>query len=552
MNAWRALVGYEGTILVPEHGSVEPGLVYAGKLHRLLPACRTEDQLIAQPMLPTLLSEADLIALETSGPGQPIAVSCFGPPLQEKACNQDAAMSALLRDTDGQKYSFIVVADGVTTRTFWPERTARIACLTAYSVMRDYLKTGPFREEDVDEFRGQLTTKLREALTQDRERLLSSEVIPLGWDPELYKNYRDRLDLWYNSTLLVGCLGPSFGVVFWAGDGCVYVRRTGSESEADSAPLRSSDDLKISSFVNLADETKLSAGIIGYRSCDEVILLLGSDGFDRTVQRGNDLPLREFLGTRFFSDQARRALEQLWTTSFAESDNYSLALARWSLPVSERSDKRGAVSRSGNPLVSKPIRPLAAPKQLVTVAGTPPSPISLRRANDPEAIVSECVTQGQSRTELGDDPFPHCWVDPMVSVSLKMQDAWQDYGERRHQFVKEKSLGQITRTESNALFRWAALALTFPFLIDPQILEKLTGKSARARKLLLLKNIENAGNAAAPDPRQKLTSSTNCDLLHNILGNDAVKAVFDVFCQERAGPPLPSDVERLRRTCLDL
>jgi hypothetical protein len=228
-----------------------------------------------------------------------------------------------------------------------------------------------------------------------------------------------------------------------------------------------------------------------------------------------------------------------------------LALARWSLPVSERSDKRVAVSRSGNPLVSKSIRPLAAPKQLATVAGTPPSPISLRRARDPHPIISLCLTQGQSRTELSDDPFPHCWVDPMVSVSLKMQTAWQDCGRRWHHFLKEKSLCQITQTESNALFRWAALALTFPCLKDPQILEKLTGKSARARKLLLLKNIENASNAHTLDPCHKLTSPTNCDLLHNILGNYDVKAVFDVFFQERAGPPLPTDVERLCQTCLD-
>lgn len=102
-----------------------------------------------------------------------VAATYFGPP-QEKASNEDFALSAIIRATDGTFYSFAAVADGVSTRTFWAARAARLSCLTAYWSL-SCLLTGDLDLGDpkaAEQLMDRFTDDLRETLDADRQGLI--------------------------------------------------------------------------------------------------------------------------------------------------------------------------------------------------------------------------------------------------------------------------------------------------------------------------------------------------------------------------------------------
>src|SRR5205807_6855994 len=62
------------------------------------------------------------------GRGNSFAVTYFGPKslAADKSLNEDFALAGVI-DGHDEELSFGIVADGVTTKTFWPARSSRIA-----------------------------------------------------------------------------------------------------------------------------------------------------------------------------------------------------------------------------------------------------------------------------------------------------------------------------------------------------------------------------------------------------------------------------------------
>ncbi|MBP2227674.1 hypothetical protein J2847_000956 [Azospirillum agricola] len=301
----------------------------------LLPRCRNRDRVLPQPPLALRLYGHEVAELSGGVAGGPFAITCFGPE-QDKSRNEDAALSAVIRGKDGDVYSFAAVADGVSTRTFWAERASRLACVAAYRATRTFLWEHGLSVAGVREhFPGHLARVVRAALHSDRDWLRSMpDVSPPDWAPDLYRRYEERDDFWYNSTLLVTCLGRECGLVYWVGDGAVLIDKTAPQTEpVRNHALRSDETLEISSFVSLSAPMDFVGGPINYTvnetRASGIRVLLGSDGLDRTLQSGERLgEIGQSIAGR---PDPLGVMQALWQAPGAERDNYSLACASWPL-----------------------------------------------------------------------------------------------------------------------------------------------------------------------------------------------------------------------------
>ncbi len=254
-----------------------------------LPDSDSKDELLRQPPLPLELEEAEL--KELTDPRRPAAFTDFGPQGQDKASNQDFALSALIPDTSGNQWIFAAVADGVSGKTFWPERSSRIACLVAYRVFRQHV-----REEGLDHskppttLRTTLATKIRHLFEKDRDGILEyPDLLPSTFAKEQYEKRKSDDALWYNSTLLCAVLGPETGLILWAGDGGIHLVRQDegtAHAPQESKILSCSKATAIDDFVSLAvGPGDFKGTIIRLDKTRPVSLFLSSDGFDRTLQR---------------------------------------------------------------------------------------------------------------------------------------------------------------------------------------------------------------------------------------------------------------------------
>jgi hypothetical protein len=310
----------------------------------LLPRCRTRDELLREPALIVDLSEDDIAYMTAStvdGFDYPIAATCFGPDEQDKLKNEDFALAAVIKTHSGL-HAFAAVADGVSTKTFWAERAARLACIAAYETVRDYIPH--WESSGIDalaaEFRDALARRILKAFERDRDLLLSyPKIRPLGWAPTLHDQYIEDRSYWYNSTLLVAYLGLQKGLVCFAGDGGVKIIKSlgdgAPQSQKDEiVPLKSTEEMEINSYVSLAGIKDLRVGIVTYlpNLNANIKIYLASDGPDRSLQRGNIEGGLSVLAADS-SPHAAAHLEKLWNEEFAEHDNYSFAQLEWPMPI---------------------------------------------------------------------------------------------------------------------------------------------------------------------------------------------------------------------------
>jgi hypothetical protein len=308
----------------------------------LLPSCRNEDILLRQPPLAFHLENKELIELTRRGNFWPVAATCYGPP-QDKSRNEDAALSAVISSGGGGKYAFAAVADGVSTRTFWPERASKLACLAAYKTVRNLIvNENIFIVPDFALIiRDMLSQSIKNALLKDKEAVLSSNVTPPDWSPDLYFSNICRDDLWYNSTLLVSCLGNEVGVVFWLGDGGVrIIKSVGGFSNNSRAAthLQSTDSLEISSYVSLQNEIQFSGGAINFDGFSNIQVFLATDGVDRTLQRNGEIAYENLKLEK--SLLACATLKEVWSMPCAEVDNYSIARICWPIGLEKPHNPR--------------------------------------------------------------------------------------------------------------------------------------------------------------------------------------------------------------------
>ena len=300
---------------------------------------RADDEVLKQPDLTFELSRDDVQAI--GHPDRPFAMTWFGPPDKDKASNQDFAVSAIVRDDRHQPWAVAAVADGVSTKTFWPERAARIACLVAFEVLRrwigrgDLKGVGQVRKEELKFLKkvaADLTRTLHKAFDLDRRELCRRDahgLVPPHFAPDLYEEHRHEDRWWYNTTLQVAALGPDGGVLLHVGDGGICMHR----------PPNS-----VNNLVKSGGETSLQryAGF-GVREEDFEIfrigpgrlrLLMATDGLDRTLQL-QQRTYGDLLAEGSWESDPRpsgltRATEAMFSSSKSKDrDNVSLACLDW-------------------------------------------------------------------------------------------------------------------------------------------------------------------------------------------------------------------------------
>ena len=330
----------------------------------LLPTCRRSDVLVGQPPLVLTLDQETMAALLRAERQGILAASILGPP-QEKTCNEDFALAGVILDKENNCHAFTAVADGVTTKTFWPERASRLACFVALLVAIDYVEAGAdYSISDVHIVRHALGKQLQRWLELDRQWITEQAAVPSEWDPASFNKFSSNNAFWYNTTLLISLVSSKGGILLWAGDGAIHIRKNfGRERVETSSPLLSSDDTTVSNVVSLAGPILFAGGRVETEGTLESLrITLCTDGPDRTLQRNGDV--RNFYDVSDSSSIAA-ALDKLTRLPNSEIDNYSAAITRWPMPPPapiqrEDVDLFLRQPRDPNPALS----PTAAPRTL--------------------------------------------------------------------------------------------------------------------------------------------------------------------------------------------
>jgi protein phosphatase 2C-like protein len=312
-----------------------------------LPPCRDKDTLLNQPALGLQLSqdEAEKLIADTTAAAGAIAATDIGPVGQDKESNQDFALAATIRVVRGGApavYQFAAVADGVTTRTLWPERSARLAAFAAWRVARRHVEDNRnFSHEAFDGFRDALVREIKHCLECDIAMLIEAGTIPAGWARDTYAQCKGRRELWYNSTLHVALVGPDAGFVLSCGDGGLVVRKRENGETKSVVLVRSTDDISVSGIVSLAPNSmRFSQTRIAINPETSVDIIIATDGVDRSLRRdaGNDDESFDPYGAEFVSSLAPKTFKGLVDTRLGqiatrEIDNISSAVLHWPPPT---------------------------------------------------------------------------------------------------------------------------------------------------------------------------------------------------------------------------
>lgn len=338
MRNWSALVGYSSMIWRPSEGADRP--------------MQGQDTILDQPPLLIDLAQMDIEAFEAAVQAGAAAATHFGPPKQSKSRNEDAALAASFT-VRGRGYAFACVADGVSTKTFWPERAARLAALAAYRHCRGHVEIGGALSLDAAaDFRDGLAKAVRRAFLADRQ-IVSDVASPPDWSADMFQRHRQTERYWYNTTLVMTLLGPSGGFVFWTGDGGVLIEKTYADKPpVRTSPLESGDSSIVTNIASLVGDITLNGAALNMADgVKSLRILLTTDGVDRTLAHTGDRWAWFRDGGAFDPnpERLRRLLEDLAADPRCELDNLSAAALVWPLrrAGAERQAPRRDASRAG-------------------------------------------------------------------------------------------------------------------------------------------------------------------------------------------------------------
>lgn len=360
---WEAFVCRTGLLLRNRNGAAKD-LVVSGTLLRpsvdvVLLSSSTDDYVVDNVPLAITLREEEVADLRQTTETI-AAATAFGPAGQEKASNEDFALASCSKDAAGRDVAIGIVADGVSTKTFWPARSARIATLVAYRTVREAAKSNLLSNPDsLTATRNRLVADLRAALRADQAALLRLGALPPGWDPQLFKAHSNRDSLWYNTTLLVGALTADHGLLMFSGDGALLINRhslTGPPELLE--PLRSDENLAIRTFVSLGvTEADFEMRTVTLPDAAQRLdILIASDGVDRTLSRkfGTENSARSYLSLDLRNSVAASAcLDQMAHWPEAVVDNLSVVRLTWPLglvwPAALQSPGEAVTEQQGAP-----------------------------------------------------------------------------------------------------------------------------------------------------------------------------------------------------------
>jgi hypothetical protein len=305
---------------------------------RLLPPRDRDDFLRYHVRLPFELTDEEFSCLRFDGP-QAVCATCYGPDSQDKSTNQDFGISGVISAPGVADLSFGIVCDGVSTGSFWSQRGAQIAAFGAFCALRRYWIDTARRgrrldNDDARAFKRMMVEEVRDLVCKDRDHLLySMQGIPEDFASQVFERNKDRREAWHNSTVIVTALSELGGLVAFAGDGGIYLRKTRSsgEIEATKCILGSSDEMEINSFVSPEfAEKDVRVGVISVEGCVSAEIVACTDGVDRTLRRAGRSPFDE-AGELINCAEVEKYLEALSDRfpDTLEIDNYTLARVAW-------------------------------------------------------------------------------------------------------------------------------------------------------------------------------------------------------------------------------
>src|SRR5262249_41707249 len=186
-------------------------------------------------------------------------------------------------------------------------------------------------------------TTIRDALEGDMAVLSApdhAKVVPAGWAPETYEQFKSRRDLWYNSTLLVVLVGPEAGFVMTCGDGGLVVRKRLGDENKSTVLVQSTDDLSVTGVVSLApDALQFRQTRIALPENCSIEIVMATDGVDRTLRRalGAQNSDQDPYGPDFTRTSSAGSLNALMLHGLdqienRDIDNVSAAVLRWPSP----------------------------------------------------------------------------------------------------------------------------------------------------------------------------------------------------------------------------
>jgi hypothetical protein len=269
-----------------------------------------------------------------------VAATHYGPSAQDKASNEDFALGGVMQ-VRGREFAFVALADGVSTKTFWAARTARIACLTTYRTIKKLLDDGLDlgRPDAGAQIAQAVAPAIEEQLKEDAAILEQAGAIPRDWSPEIYAKHKTNHPMWYRSTLLFGVAGEPGAVVGFAGDGGIrqFVQpERGTRQLQENTILASEEGVDLEHYVSLSFSPKeiITHHLPGAGRA-RMHLIFATDGLDKTLHglrpsdprqgsRYLDLP----LGTRA---QAFGFLAEIAQHKATDLDNLSVARLSWPL-----------------------------------------------------------------------------------------------------------------------------------------------------------------------------------------------------------------------------
>lgn len=398
-----ALVG-ASSLLFRGRGSAQPMALQQG------------DFAIDQPPLEFLLRDEDIRAFLDAENGGAAAATNFGPSGQDKSRNEDAALAACFR-VRNQMYAFVSVADGVSTKTFWPERASRLACLTAYRLCRDWASdAGEFSQQWIAQFRSALADQLTASFQNDRAEIMDVATPP-DWSPQMFERYKKVDRYWYNTTLIMALIGPAAGVVLWSGDGGVLMQKCyPNRAPVRKSALESGDEVTVINAPSLEGPITLNSARIDLSDgVDEFRLFLCTDGVDRSLARLGNRWLW-FDGDQAFPPRAQNLsslLSGLVGNASCERDNLSVATFAWPPP-----GQRPAAKRPASQAVEVSREALRAVERLSAIAHRWPRAVAalLLRASKRDARIA-LASLNRLRTVAGQE-----WRSVEVEIEALARD----------------------------------------------------------------------------------------------------------------------------------
>ncbi len=491
-QGWPVFVCHQGAFLFDPrvHARVDPeqvleafGSVDADPRRGLvaLPACRDKDRLLPQPPLGLHLTQGDAEKLidDTTGATGVLAATDMGPSGQDKGSNQDFALAATIRiprpGGPPAVYQFAAVADGVTTRTFWPERTARLAVLAAWRVVRRHVEAhGGFSDDDVDRFRQALVRGIRDALEADMRSIAAAgdNLVPAGWARDTYHHFRGRRELWYNSTLLVAFVGAEAGMLAVWGDGGAVVRKSEDGRTTSTVLVRSTDDVAVSGVISLAaDRFDFSPVRIALAPTTRLEIILSTDGVDRALRHDSDAADFDPYDASFSGQSSSQALNamlaaRLDQVASRDIDNISAAVLQWPhprLPPLNGPRDRRAIAAADMPgddihasrepmrrsVLDGPVAPARPPGTTPRAVWDPPrrgvrdAPVPGREQARPVANVVRAIDQAISLSETV-SRFGEHDLDAIFQMLRKATHS--------QEFMQNNEAGELTATCGKIIF----------------------------------------------------------------------------------------------------